>query len=141
MRWTPEVLLTRAFFGGRKRRVVLAPRRWCQAGGSNSYGDGGQKARRTRESAPCEAAGASSARHSPRPLFEGCEINEYLAQKKHAARSRKYASTSLRAKRSNPSLHLRRHGLLRFARSNDGFGRHPACHHPRKRVIQYSRDS
>jgi len=37
--------------GGRRRRVVLAPRRWCQAGGSNSTGDGGQKARRTEESA------------------------------------------------------------------------------------------
>jgi len=36
---------------GRRRRVVLAPRRWCQAGGSNSACDGGQKARRTGESA------------------------------------------------------------------------------------------
>src|SRR5665213_922001 len=30
MRWTRMVLLTRASFGGRRRRVVLAPRRWCQ---------------------------------------------------------------------------------------------------------------
>ncbi len=30
MRWTREVLLTRAFFRGRRSRVGLAPRRWCQ---------------------------------------------------------------------------------------------------------------
>jgi hypothetical protein len=31
--------------GGRRSRVVLTPRRWCQAGGSNSAGDGGKRAR------------------------------------------------------------------------------------------------
>ena len=29
---------------GRRRRVVLTPRRWCQVGGGNSAGDGGKKA-------------------------------------------------------------------------------------------------
>src|SRR5258708_11274286 len=36
---------------GRRSRVVLTPRRWCQVGGSNSAGDGGKKARLTGESA------------------------------------------------------------------------------------------
>src|ERR1700680_2507122 len=30
---------------GRRSRVVLTPRRWCQVGGSNSADDGGQRAR------------------------------------------------------------------------------------------------
>jgi hypothetical protein len=30
---------------GRRRRVVLTPRRWCQVGGSNSADDGGKRAR------------------------------------------------------------------------------------------------
>jgi hypothetical protein len=30
---------------GRPSRVVLTSRRWCQAGGSNSVGDGGKRAR------------------------------------------------------------------------------------------------
>ena len=33
MRWTLTALLTRAPDSGRKRRVVLAPRRWCQVRG------------------------------------------------------------------------------------------------------------
>src|SRR5258708_37248525 len=30
---------------GRRSRVVLTPRRWCQVGGSNSADDGGKRAR------------------------------------------------------------------------------------------------
>src|SRR5258708_32834642 len=30
---------------GRRSRVVLTPRRWCQVGGSDSAGDGGKRAR------------------------------------------------------------------------------------------------
>src|SRR5665213_1231149 len=97
MRWTRMVLLTRASFGGRRRRVVLAPRRWCQVCET--------KRRRWWPKSPAhqgehvvavktitrgmpgfsgvtvvtmlvcfiyfayEAAGASSARYSPRPLL------------------------------------------------------------------------
>src|ERR1700724_3178377 len=45
MRWTQAVPKTRALSCGRRSRVVLTPRRWCQVGGSNSAGDGGQRAR------------------------------------------------------------------------------------------------
>jgi hypothetical protein len=31
--------------GGRRSRVVLTPRRWCQVGGGNSADDGGKRAR------------------------------------------------------------------------------------------------
>src|ERR1700737_1621426 len=51
MRWTQAVPKTRALSCGRRSRVVLTPRRWCQVGGSNSAGDGGKKARLTGESA------------------------------------------------------------------------------------------
>src|SRR5882724_736739 len=37
--------LTSDAASGRRSRVVLTPRRWCQAGGSNSAGDGGKRAR------------------------------------------------------------------------------------------------
>jgi hypothetical protein len=37
-------------FCGRRSRVVLTPRRWRQVGGSDSAGDGGNKARLTGES-------------------------------------------------------------------------------------------
>ena len=36
--------LTGVACSGRRRRVVLTPRRWCQVGGGNSAGDGGKKA-------------------------------------------------------------------------------------------------
>ena len=45
MRWTQAALKTRALACGRRRRVVLTPRRWRQVGGSNSAGDGGKRAR------------------------------------------------------------------------------------------------
>src|ERR1700674_1871314 len=45
MRWTWAALLTRALACGRRSRVVLTPRRWCQVGGGNFAGDGGKKAR------------------------------------------------------------------------------------------------
>ena len=92
--------LTNAPDSGRRSRVVLTPRRWCQVGGSNFAGDGGKKARspgRARRKPlkplrgecrvisgvtvvtllawlvflPCQAAGALGARHSLRPLFRG----------------------------------------------------------------------
>jgi hypothetical protein len=44
MRWPQAVLKTRALSCGRRRRVVLTPRRWRQVCG-NSAGDGGKKAR------------------------------------------------------------------------------------------------
>ena len=100
MRWTQAVLLTRARTCGRRSRVVLTPRRWRQVSRRYLRGDGGKKARLTGESTKetvktiargmpgcsgvlvvtnsCtlffivrEAAGASSARHSLRPLFSG----------------------------------------------------------------------
>src|SRR5271154_3924215 len=36
--------LTGVACSGRRRRVVLTPRRWCQVGGGNSADDGGKKA-------------------------------------------------------------------------------------------------
>src|ERR1700676_1857920 len=100
MRWTRAALLTRASTCGRRSRVVLTPRRWRQVGGSNSADDGGKQARspgraRRKPLKPLrgecrafsgvtvvttlvcylhtahEAAGASGARHSLRPLSSG----------------------------------------------------------------------
>jgi len=45
MRWTRGCRKTGGASRGRRSRVVLTPRRWRQAGGSNSAGDGGKKAR------------------------------------------------------------------------------------------------
>jgi hypothetical protein len=84
---------------GRRSRVVLTPRRWRQVGGRDSASDGGNKARspgraRNKLLKPLRAgmpgdpgatvvtnarayystraaAGASSTRHSPRPLLGG----------------------------------------------------------------------
>ena len=47
-RWTQAALLTRAWFCGRRSRVVLTPRRWRQVGGRNFTGDGGKQARSPR---------------------------------------------------------------------------------------------
>src|SRR5712664_1508007 len=91
--------LTSDAASGRRSRVVLTPRRWCQVGGGNSADDGGKKARspgRARRKplkplrgecrafsgvtvvtnarvyyTPRAAAGASGARHSLRPLIGG----------------------------------------------------------------------
>jgi hypothetical protein len=63
MRWTRVALWTKAFSCGRRSRVVLTPRRWCQVGGSNSASDGGQKAR-----AP------GSARIIRKPLRGECRV-------------------------------------------------------------------
>ena len=85
--------------GGRRSRVVLTPRRWCQVRGGISANDGGKRARspgRARYKplkplragmpgcsggpvvtnarvyyTPRAAAGASGARHSLRPLIGG----------------------------------------------------------------------
>jgi hypothetical protein len=98
MRWTQVALKTRALSCGRRSRVVLTPRRWCQVRGIRSAGDGGQNARSTGESTiyavktiawgmPGDSGvtcmlvcafytilhtrprGASGARHSLRPQF------------------------------------------------------------------------
>jgi hypothetical protein len=51
MWWTRQrrarsvVARTRDACRGRRSRVVLTPRRWCQVGGGNSTNDGGKKAR------------------------------------------------------------------------------------------------
>jgi hypothetical protein len=43
-----------------------------------------------------QAAGALGARHSPRPLFDGRNVQEQTSREKHAARSRNYVSSSSR---------------------------------------------
>src|SRR6204780_3686404 len=45
MRWTRAAPKTRALTCGRRSRVVLTPRRWCQVGERDFTGDGGKKAR------------------------------------------------------------------------------------------------
>src|SRR5439155_12076877 len=66
----------------------------------------------------CEAAGASSARHSLRPLISGAKFLPNLGR--IAPRDRGVMMSLRGAKRrSNPLFYSRQHGLLRFAR-NDG---------------------
>src|ERR1700723_3330625 len=118
MRWTRAALLTRARACGRRSRVVLTPRRWCQVDGGNSVDDGDKQARSPRRArrkplkplrgecrafsgvtvvtnarvyyTPRAAAGASGARHSLRPLMaEGANSIASLARKQ-AARPRSY---------------------------------------------------
>ena len=105
--------LTMRAFRGRRSRVVLTPRRWRQVGGSNSAGDGDNKARSpgrarrkplkpSRAGMPgysgeprgdyarmlsifaCEAAGALSTRHSPRPRFVSGETIMRLGRRRAA---------------------------------------------------------
>jgi hypothetical protein len=65
MRWTQAARLTSALPCGRRSRVVLTPRRWCQVGGGNSAGDGGKQAR-----------SPGRARRKPlKPLRRGCRVN------------------------------------------------------------------
>jgi hypothetical protein len=99
MQWTPIAPQTRAFIGGRRSRVVLTPRRWCQIGGairrrrwqtSPVTGESTKETVKTIERGKpgvsgepvvttlvCfiqfayEAAGASRARLSLRPLISG----------------------------------------------------------------------
>src|SRR5215204_5448911 len=62
-------------------------------------------------------AGAASTRSSLCPLIEeGGKLIANLGRS--ASRDRETVSTSLRAQRSNPALHLRRYGLLRCARND-----------------------
>jgi hypothetical protein len=49
MRWTRSLRTTNAGSRGRRRRVVLAPRCWCQVPGKFPGGDGGKKAVRREE--------------------------------------------------------------------------------------------
>src|SRR5947208_4602527 len=132
----------------RRSRVVLTPRCWRQAGGRYPAGDGGKRAVHRGELAisrkaiaqgrpecsrcpvcSCaflfaqiarETAGAASTRSSLRPLTK--RAGSYPANLgQFMLRDRETVSTSLRAQRSNPPLHLQRYGLLRCAR-NDGGG-------------------
>src|SRR5438876_7011713 len=65
-----------------------------------------------------ETAGAASTRSSLRPLNK--RAGSYPANLgRPAPRECEVVSTSLRAKRSNPSILLLRHGLLRFARNDE----------------------
>jgi hypothetical protein len=45
MRWTQQCQKTNDVACGRRSRVVLAPRRWCQVSRDNPRDDGGKKAR------------------------------------------------------------------------------------------------
>ncbi len=49
MRWTFLPRTTNAAWSGRRSRVVLTPRRWCQVSRRFPRGDGGNKARFTKE--------------------------------------------------------------------------------------------
>jgi len=101
MRWTPAALKTRSHAGGRRSRVVLTPRRLVSSRRKDDFADDGNKIARSPGRArrkplkplrgecrvfsgvtvvttlaclfyfTCEAAGASSARHSLRPLHGG----------------------------------------------------------------------
>ena len=134
MRWTQGVLLTRARSCGRRSRVVLTPRRWRQVSRSNSARRRWQKSPVTGESAKetvktiaqgrpgrsgepvvttlvyfvfivREAAGASCARLSLRPLFsEGRRFRQ--DSRENMRRDREGVSCrhcEERLRRSNPS--------------------------------------
>src|SRR5216684_9409570 len=69
-----------------------------------------------------ETAGAARTRLSLRPLFSGgTNVLAKLGQSTPRECEHMFRAPSLRAKRSNPSLSLRKHGLLRCAR-NDAEG-------------------
>jgi hypothetical protein len=117
---------------GRRSRVVLTPRRWCQVSGSNSTDDGGKKARspgraRRKPLKPLRREGRNASAETvcscafcmhfctrdrgcsahpafPAPsLFRGSGISG-KARTHCAARMRSHILSSLRAKRSNPWL-------------------------------------
>jgi len=177
MRWTRAALKTRAPTCGRQSRVVLTPRRRRQVDGGNSVGDGDNKPDHRGERGvtvktiargmpgetgvtvvttlaclfyfTCEAAGASSARHSLRPRFfqgetfthssgamrggnaevclerEHCHCEEQGDEAIHLSvlLSRAWIASLALAM----TAELARGTLTR--------------HHPRMRVIQYSRDA
>src|SRR4051812_19745533 len=140
----------------RRSRVVLMSRCWHYVGGKCPADDGGKRAvlreehevsrkaiaQGRPECCRCPVcscavlfaqiargtAGAASTRSSLRPLFFG-RANEDANLGRNAPRDREAVSTSLRAKRSNPSLRLPRRGLLRCAR-NDGEGTVPNPGYP-----------
>ena len=135
MRWTQTVLLTRAPDSGRKRRVVLAPRRWCQvrerklsrvtvAKEPEHRGERAIIRKTIAWGMPGESGvtcmlvcafysilhtrpwGASSARHSLRPFRGSGDRSQAKLAQTHAARMRRCALPSLRAQRSNPAFLL-----------------------------------
>jgi hypothetical protein len=95
-----------------------------------------------------EAAGASSARHSPRPLFRGRESmdtsRKKIMRRECGGMPSRHCEEHLR--RSNPSLRLLRHGLLRCARNDESTARprHPfhvvpanaGTHNPRTQLLR-----
>ena len=94
-----------------------------------------------------EAAGASRARHSLRPLFseraKQCLQTSGAPRREIAESYFEFGVPSLRGakRRSNPCHRCSGCGLLRFARNDAVKARRtPNCHRPRKRAIQYSRD-
>ena len=145
MRWTwkarethaPDAYGEVAWFGRRGAGAKLAIR---------SAGDGGKRAvlreerevsrKATAQGRPgcsactcmlvCAFAMCTGTRDrgcSKHPVFPAPSIQEegnetFKPRVKHAARMHKLVQPSLRAQRSNPPLHLRRYGLLRFARND-----------------------
>src|SRR5882724_9687139 len=141
MRWTRVAPKTRAPARGRRSRVVLTLQRRRQGGGGNSAGDGGKPAMVTGEITKetvktiargmpgepgepvvttlvcsfyfaCEAAGASRARHSLRPLIEG-RMSKAKTRVDGAARSRTRVWTSLRGALATKQSILRHSGAMR----------------------------
>jgi hypothetical protein len=130
----------------RRSRVVLTPRCWRQVGSKYAAGDGDNKpahrgerevsrkaiAQGMSECSPltcmlvcanCATFGTRDRGCSAHPAFpapslrrEGQQICK--ARANHAARTGTHVSSSLRAKRSNPSIRTRRYGLLRRKRSS-----------------------
>jgi hypothetical protein len=67
----------------------------------------------------CEAAGASSARHSLRPLFQRAGRFQQNSREMRGEIAKSYLPSLRGAKRrSNPELSYPRDGLLRFARND-----------------------
>src|ERR1700738_5175991 len=135
MRWTRAAPKTRALACGRRRRVVLTPRRWRQVGDDASHhADGGGKQARSpgrarnkllkpsRAGMPGDpgatvvtnarayystraAAGATGTRHSPRPL-----LGERFRHNSGASRREIVARRLIAATGSRPLLRSRESG-------------------------------
>src|SRR5450432_1793305 len=106
----------RARSPGRARHKLLKPLR---AGTSGDSGVLVVTRVRSITTIAHEAAGALGIRRSPRPLWAENKCNASSAPRCEDAAVCETISTSLQAKRSNPSRPAKKDGLLRFAR-NDG---------------------
>ena len=138
MRWTRLALMTRAP-GGRRSRVVLTPRRWRQVRGKQAAGDGGKKAR-----------SPGRARISRKPLRRECRCFRVTCT--NACAFYHYHCTRGRGRIGHPAFPapsdrrgreiMAKLGRYHAARSRSRVRRHtPNCHRPRRRTIQYSRDT